>query len=466
MLVWSTILPLKPDTTLDKIYGVFKLWLEGSPHSQLKRGNVLPASIPEGVKHYALNEESVDVFRIETALGLRYVKVEGEQTWRTELAFRCSKEIVAAIIRVYVDVRALTYKKPSAKAPYIVRQLVGICGCVDDGPFKYSPYAEQLKFGDAKTLAELITGRGRTLIPVIYLRLSCEWTRKEISLFEKWIGGRAHLVYSSGISFDKMVTKYTGHPPYPVGSATVFIPQADHPVTLPLHQFSSVSRLMARAVVLVRDATLSALGSLGLCLDAIQAESGRVQYAKLRDEFVQKSEENRKFVDYADGEIAAKEERISELEGRIRYLESEVNRYAAKEGADMSIPFTLTDNRPYYAEELRDAILYTLGKGIRNINPNGRYATLIDDLLKSNSISDFEEKIKDALRDVLRGNTHIQHGDFACLERLGFVYKTGNKHHQILFHGDERLMFTVGKTPSDYRAGDNNISDISKKLFQ
>ncbi len=34
-------------------------------------------------------------------------------------------------------------------------------------------------------------------------------------------------------------------------------------------------------------------------------------------------------------------------------------------------------------------------------------------------------------------------------------------HYKVIFH-DERYMFTVSKTPSDYREGKNMISEIAK----
>lgn len=172
MLVWSTILPLKASTTFDKIYDVFKLWLEGSPHSQFKTSKILPTGIREGKSQFGVGDERVLSYRLPNALGFQYLRKEEDVIWRTELAFFSKEKIVATYIRIFVDTNKLSYKKPDVKTPYIVKQLVKLCGCEDDGPFQCSPYTMQMRFSDASAVAELICGNVQTLLPVVYLRPS------------------------------------------------------------------------------------------------------------------------------------------------------------------------------------------------------------------------------------------------------------------------------------------------------
>lgn len=468
MLVWSTILPLKPTTTLDKICGVFKLWLEGSPHSRFRIEKVLPDVVPEGESEFFAGDERVLAYRLPSALGFQYLRKEDDIMWRTECAFFPQDKIVATYIRIFSDMNGLSYKKPDVKTPYIVKQLVKICGCEDDGPFPCTPRTVQMKFTHVSALAELVRGNVRTLLPVVYIRPSLEWKNVHYQLFEKWIGARAHIVCSPGVTFDQAVAKTVSHPPYPLGSITVFIPQAKHPMTLPRYRYESLSRQMASAALLVRDATLRATGSLGPGLDAIRNACSHREYAKLRDEFIRKDSANRDFVEYADKEVASKERRIKELEGQVEYLNAQVSRYSARKCSQSGVEvlFELDGVEPYYTEELHDAILHTLTRGVSSLNEKGRYATLIQGVLKGNLKSDFEKRLDKALRDVLVGNKNVQRGDLAALEKLGFQYIDGSKHHQLSFMGDEKLMCTISKTPSDHRSAQNCISEILKKLFK
>lgn len=466
MLVWSTILPLKSDNSLEKIYGVCKLWLEGSPHSKVKSAELLPDEIPYGKKKFVTGNETVETYRFTNALGMLYIIGGETETWRTELAFFSQDTMIAAYIRIYFDTHGLTYKKPAVKTPYLVKLLVKLCGCEDDGPFPCTPRALQMRYGDASSLAALITGRGRTLLPVVYIRPTLEWNRTSVEMLEKWIGARAHIVYSPGPMFDRNVASHSHHPPYPIGSITVFIPQAKHPVTIPRYRYTALSRQMAAAALLVRDATLQATGTLGPGLEAIRSACVRHEYEKLRSDFIAKDASNQEFIDYADKEIQLKEERIKELESRNTYLSNELNRLAARAGESASVSLVLKDASPYYIEELRDAVLHTLQFGVKNLNEQGRYSALIRDVLANNRKSDFEAKLSTAFDRLLRDNRNVQRGDLAEIERLGFVYHAGNSHHQVAFKGEQSLMCTIGKTPSDRRSGLNNISQILKRLFQ
>lgn len=466
MLVWSTILPLKPDNSFDKIYGVFKLWLEGSPHSKLKALRTLPEKIDECVSTYDTGDERVEIYRLADpqALAFRYVKKEGEVAWRTELSFVSGAAMIETYIRIFVDAKGLKYKKSNAKTPYIVKQLVRICGCMDDGPFPCTTRATQMRFSDAAALAGLIQGTRHTLLPVLYIRPTFEWTRKDWEQLEKWIGARAHIVFSPGPSFDRAVANIAKQPLYPEGSITLFVPEAEHPMTLPRYRYPSLHRQMAVSAIMIRDITLQATGTLGPGLELIRSACTRGEYQKLRKEIIAKDASNEEFVKYADSEIQEKDNLIRDLKARIDFLNSEINRRLSSGSGSMSVSLKMPNAQPYYISELQDAVLHTLSLGVKNLNSEGRYAALIGDVLANNKKSDFEDKLALTLKEVLKGKRNILRSHLAPLEKMGFVYSLGT-HHQLSYKGDDRYMFTIPKTPSDHRSADNCISDFAQKLF-
>ena len=50
----------------------------------------------------------------------------------------------------------------------------------------------------------------------------------------------------------------------------------------------------------------------------------------------------------------------------------------------------------------------------------------------------------------------------AQLEKLGFRYVSGNKHHKLEWAG---IRFPLAKTPSDYRACLNSAAEIANRVF-
>ena len=65
----------------------------------------------------------------------------------------------------------------------------------------------------------------------------------------------------------------------------------------------------------------------------------------------------------------------------------------------------------------------------------------------------FTQKEYEDLRTILT--------DINNLKKCGFKVEEDGPHYKLIFH-DERYIFMVSKTPSDYREGNNLYSDISK----
>ncbi|MBZ1353479.1 hypothetical protein LPB406_07820 [Streptococcus sp. LPB0406] len=51
------------------------------------------------------------------------------------------------------------------------------------------------------------------------------------------------------------------------------------------------------------------------------------------------------------------------------------------------------------------------------------------------------------------------------LKQLGFTVTEDGKHYKLTYFDDNRYTITMAKTPSDGRAGKNNVSNINNKVF-
>ena len=56
----------------------------------------------------------------------------------------------------------------------------------------------------------------------------------------------------------------------------------------------------------------------------------------------------------------------------------------------------------------------------------------------------------------------LDNAALAELEKLGFRYISGNKHHKLEWAG---IRFPLAKTPSDYRSCLNSAAEISNRVF-
>ncbi|MBZ2061554.1 hypothetical protein K1J01_04025 [Streptococcus sanguinis] len=51
------------------------------------------------------------------------------------------------------------------------------------------------------------------------------------------------------------------------------------------------------------------------------------------------------------------------------------------------------------------------------------------------------------------------------LKQLGFSVSDDGKHYKLTYFNDKRYIIPMAKTPSDGRAGKNNVSNINNKVF-
>jgi hypothetical protein len=78
-------------------------------------------------------------------------------------------------------------------------------------------------------------------------------------------------------------------------------------------------------------------------------------------------------------------------------------------------------------------------------------------ILQNNEIIGKGEELAIELKDILSRIDRIGAKDKKRLRELGFVNRE-NKHNKLYFHGDDRYLITLGKTPSDGHAAPNSAS--------
>ncbi|MGC4441538.1 hypothetical protein ABXW85_22030, partial [Streptococcus suis] len=51
------------------------------------------------------------------------------------------------------------------------------------------------------------------------------------------------------------------------------------------------------------------------------------------------------------------------------------------------------------------------------------------------------------------------------LKELGFDISDDGKHYKLIYMQDDRYVFSLPKSGSDWRGGMNSVSDIAKRVF-
>ena len=116
-------------------------------------------------------------------------------------------------------------------------------------------------------------------------------------------------------------------------------------------------------------------------------------------------------------------------------------------------------------------LLYSILSQVKIKYPeNSRASTLIKSMLEANPRAGACEEIIKLVQEALTSNGgKLNKTAKAKLIEAGFSIEEGGSHYKIVFH-DSRYMFTVAKTPSEYREGKNllsnirNVIDVERKI--
>jgi len=115
--------------------------------------------------------------------------------------------------------------------------------------------------------------------------------------------------------------------------------------------------------------------------------------------------------------------------------------------------------------EVREHVLETLGDAFQAAEAAGRdrRARILEEMLSVNASSGELERRREAVKRIVKEAGHsLDNAAIAALEKLGFKYISGNKHHKLDWAG---IRFPLAKTPSDYRSCLNSAAEISQRVF-
>ena len=83
----------------------------------------------------------------------------------------------------------------------------------------------------------------------------------------------------------------------------------------------------------------------------------------------------------------------------------------------------------------------------------------------NNEYQHLSEKRKQRVKAMFKGYKNLSGAMRQELLELGMTITDDGKHYKLTYKDDPRYMVTIGKTPSDNRAGNNNAALINKIMM-
>lgn len=167
-----------------------------------------------------------------------------------------------------------------------------------------------------------------------------------------------------------------------------------------------------------------------------------------------------------DEDLRRMQQKMEELTKANEALMLENSVLRAKLNATEAMPIVYQgDEEDFYPDEIKDMILAALDEALANTEAATRRADILEDILKNNLYQHLSEKRKQRVKAVFKGYKNLSSAMKQELLELGMTISEDGKHYKLTYKDDSRYMVTIGKTPSDNRAGNNSAALINKIMM-
>jgi hypothetical protein len=184
------------------------------------------------------------------------------------------------------------------------------------------------------------------------------------------------------------------------------------------------------------------------------------------------AEEKSMLLDEAFDENISLEEQVKRLsskvlelteENRVLRSKNETLELALQNGSSDGI-LTKAPIEEFYEGEQYDLLVRIINESLLKRNHEYRDFEILQQLAVVNKEKGLGREIFKVVKAVLSDGHAPRESDLARLRSVGFEVVSQSNHYKLKFRGSENYWFSLAKPPSDYRAGQNLVSDITKTL--
>lgn len=471
MLVFATEFMTRPNASIEEFLEVCRKWVSGSQHFPWNEEDMPPSPALNEVLEdqrdgHLLNMAFTDSGpRRMAALQLRHADENLE--WVTELAGAETEDGLLASVRVHCTAQKTGVEVPTARKPYVVRQILETLGGGNDGGLAVDDKPHLISEEDLDLVTQAMTGTLGNRLPVVYVSRSFD-DRHEIHVgrLARQLSGMAHIIAEPSRRFShRLMSRVDGANAY--GKAIgIYWPDGATPERTfvgeggpkPTERF--IETRVQKALCQSQPTDLPTWMAVRALIARKRVDELRESGTENLDDWVQAfDEENTSLRE----QIADLETQLSDAHARTHSLQAQLQGlHAARRSDDPLSNGTETDLFP---GERAEVIQNALRTALENTEEGSRQRHILEDLLPEEPTR-LREEFADQLKSTLQGKMNIGSTEINELEKLGFGVTDEGKHYKAVFRNDPRYTFTMHKTASDHRGPKNLVGLINRRLFK
>ena len=497
MLLFSTILNINDSLTKDKFIELVIKWNQGSPHAD----NVISGIEWNGERNIKFEDGrlslAIEEYRNGNIIAVRYEKKDDDGVvWDTDYVMNfTTRKMGIRLDRSYLE--SAISPNSEFSTPHFISLLIAgnYLEKDNDLPISNKPY--YIENEEIGIIADIVNGK-RYRLPIVYVSKTYY---DEFPVDVNWMASRlkgvAHVLVqqsnSSNLRLRELCdskNEYYGaigiyyslqteshkrflYRSYP-GSEKHYLDRVVNTVISfsnskmvdPLYTWQGVNH------ALLRDRLESQKEERAAAENARREALYEVlvlkeQQESVKSEAIEKAkEEANAILDDFEADMRKLQEQIDELTHANEKLQYENQGLKAKIDSIQEQPLLYmgTENE-FYPGAIKDLILSTLNDRLPNIETKTRRYDVVQDIIQANDYQAISKKRADEVKRLLNNysgmTTKIRKG----LEDIGFEVTHEGDHYKAIYYSDDRYIVVHGTTPSDNRAGKNNVSNTIKKVF-
>lgn len=468
MLVFSTRLPLKNEITKESCLNLFIEWITESPNYPIETipydvssdedYDYAKGNLSFSIRHYKDDKVVISACRFENR--------ENNVVWINDCILLCENGKKSLLVQLNCNRNDYNTQLPPIHKPYIVRQFVerGFC-CDDNGiPVTDVPLESDSDYFDK--CVDIINGVYEYEMPVVYV--SCDyWGNTVISplYLSRQLSGIAHVFYENNYETTMRMRDHTDSKNVYTGYVGIYFPGSKYCQKHGLSYYNDYKMMTREIIDSVWKALINRLDSSTYNWNQIIALQARQKMSAWQDINAQNKEQLNTYITTFDDENKSLREQIEQLNKQIYSLESQVSVYrsALTGETEDSCFYKMGEEPNLYVSERNDLLYNILSQVLDRYSQDSRAYVIIKALLDANPKVGEYEQIIAGVKEVFSNEGSLTKAGKAKLKSLGFTIEEAGPHYKLIFH-DPRYMFTVSKTPSDYREGKNLISAITNAI--
>lgn len=468
MLVFSTRLPLKNSVSHDQCLKVFVDWIVGSPHYNI-----------DGLDYNIDSKTDYDYSKGQISISFRYYsegntevsacRLENKEPnviWYNDCIF--VNENGHKTVSIQLNCSRLSFNTPMPRVhkPYIVRQYIENGLCDIDGVLPVSDSACEVVGGYYNLCVQIMNGTLDYSMPVVYI--SCDsWGRTMINAdsLAKELGGVAHVFVENEYETALRLRDDTDGNNVHLGFVGIYFPKTKY-----CRRFSANDYIDDKDMS--RDIIEAVWGTLNNRLDATKYNWNQIVALQSRQRMVEWQGISRQGKEELDSYILSFDKENDELRSKIEELNSQnyalrsrldflKAKFNAEEEDENSTFLHIGKEPTLYPSERNDLLFSILSQVKTRYDEKSRARVLIESILEANPKSGSCAQKVNTVKRIIGKGSKLSKNDRQELTDAGFSFEEEGPHYKMTFY-DPRYMFTIAKTPSDYREGHNLASDICK----